>query len=298
MKTQTPLIVSGASGKLGQKVLHTLLDDLQLAPNLLIALTRSPEKLADFAERGVSVRHADFDDPSTLVPAFKGGKRLLLISTDALDVPGKRLEQHRQAIKAAEQADVQHILYTSMPKPEGSALLIAADHELTEKTIQVSNMSHTILRNNWYFENVFLEIHQVLASGTWPSAAGQGKVAQIAHDDAAMAAAYALAADDFENKTLNLTGAKAFTIDEQAELISKVTGKAINVVHVTDEEKVAGMVAAGMPEPLAQVFTSFDTNTRNGGVEEVSQDFTRLTGKEPIAYADWLVSIKGAFEQN
>ena len=294
MSNHYPLVVSGASGKLGQKVVNYLLTVLKVPADQIIALTRTPAKLDEFSAQGVQVRKADFDDAATLETAFAGGKRLLIISTDALDAPGHRLQQHRNAIQAAEKADIAHVLYTSMPKPEGSTLLIAPDHEKTEQAVKASNMSWTILRNNWYFENIFLDIHHILASGTWATAAGQGRIAHLAHDDAALGAATALAVNDFSNKTYTFTGEEAFSTDELAALISTTTGKTINVVHVTDAEKIAGMVAAGLPEPVAQVFESFDTNTRNGGVEDISRDFETLTGRKPMAYRDWLETMKDA----
>lgn len=56
------LLVTGASGKLGQKVLDELLSTLGIPPNNIIATTRTPESLKKYAEQGVEVRFADFDD--------------------------------------------------------------------------------------------------------------------------------------------------------------------------------------------------------------------------------------------
>src|SRR4051812_9522664 len=89
------LLVTGASGQMGHRVIELLLEK---QGGTIIAATRSPEKLADFAQRGVIVRAADFDDPASLAEAFKGVDRLLLISTDAVGVPGLRLQQHRNAV--------------------------------------------------------------------------------------------------------------------------------------------------------------------------------------------------------
>jgi NAD(P)H dehydrogenase (quinone) len=50
------------------------------------------------------------------------------------------------------------------------------------------------------------------------------------------------------------------------------------------------MVSAGLPEPLARVFASFDTNTAAGRVAEVSGDFRRITGREPQRFDDWLAA--------
>ncbi len=51
--------------------------------------------------------------------------RLLLISTDALDRPGRRIAQHRSALEAAVKAGVRHVVYTSLTNP-GPEL---ADHD-------------------------------------------------------------------------------------------------------------------------------------------------------------------------
>lgn len=47
-----------------------------------------------------------------------GADRLLLVSTDAVDFPGRRIEQHRAAIAAAKAAGVEHIIYTSFADPD------------------------------------------------------------------------------------------------------------------------------------------------------------------------------------
>ena len=146
-------LVTGASGHLGQLVITNLLEIHKIPASKIIATTRKPETLAALKAKGVDVRAADFDDTANLVKAFKGATRLLLISTDAMDRPGHRLEQHKNAIAAAEKAGVEHVLYTSLPKPDTSAILFAPDHVGTEKALADSGLQGgTGLRNNWYFE--------------------------------------------------------------------------------------------------------------------------------------------------
>jgi len=107
MNTPTPtLLITGASGQLGGAVVRHLLDTLKIPAERLIVTSRSPDGLADLAARGVTVRAADFDQPGTLAAAFAGADRLLLVSTDALMEPGKRLAQHRAAVQAAVDAGV------------------------------------------------------------------------------------------------------------------------------------------------------------------------------------------------
>ena len=289
------LLVTGAGGQLGQRVLHHLTDTLNIPAGRIAAATRKPDGLAAWAAKGVVVRRADFDEPASLEQAFTGISRLLLISTDALDRPGHRLAQHRAAIGAAAQAGVSHLVYTSMPKPETSAVLFAPDHAGTEAALAASALPEwTVLRNNWYFENLFFSLPSALGSGSWYSAAGEGRIAHIARDDLARAAATALSGAVQGKSTLTLTGAKAYSTAEIAALVAKSTGRPLAVVPVPVEGLVQGMIAHGLPEGLARTFASFDTNTAQGGLADITGDYRALTGVEPQGFEDWLAASKAA----
>jgi NAD(P)H dehydrogenase (quinone) len=289
-------LVTGASGHLGQLVITNLLETHKIPTGKIIATTRKPETLAALKAKGVDVRAADFDDTANLVKAFKGATRLLLISTDAMDREGHRLAQHKNAIAAAEKAGVDHVLYTSMPKPETSAVLFAPDHLGTEKALAASGLAGwTVLRNNWYFENLFYSLPSAIKSGTWYTAAGEGKIAHVAREDLARAAAAALASDEGGKNTYTLTGAQEYTTGEIAKLVSDAVGKPISVVQVPLEGLVQGMVGAGFPEPVARVFASFDTNTAQGGLSGVTSDYKKLTSNDNTPFTSWLARNKQAF---
>ena len=290
-------LVTGASGQLGQRVVHHLLEISGVAAGDIIAASRKPEQLVELAAKGVLVRRVDFDDTASMEAAFAEAEKVLIISTDTLDRPGHRLVQHRAAVAAAEKAGVRHLLYTSMPEPVNSALLFAPDHEGTEAAIEASSIpAWTILRNNWYFENVMMSAGPALASGHWYSAAGDGKVAHISRDDIGRATAAALVAADKEKTVYTLTGSSSYTHREMASLISAAAGKEITVIDVPVEGLVQGMVGAGLPEPVARVFASIDTMVGNGGLAGITGDFKTLTGTEPQSFESWVESQVEAFK--
>lgn len=291
-----PLLVTGAAGQLGRAVIRHLLTTLKVPDGSIIAATRKPEQLKDLAAQGVQVRAADFDDPQSLPAAFAGVGRMLLISTDRLDRPGYRAEQHGRAIAAAEQAGVGHVVYTSMPKPDNSPLLIAPDHARTEAALRDSKLAGwTVLRNHWYFENLLMSLPQILGSGRWFTADEGGASADIARDDLARAAAVVLAGNFSGKRAFTLSGGQALTKAEIARILSEATGKPIEVVQVPLPGLIQGMVGAGLPQPLAEIFASFDTNTAQGRVAEVTGDYQAITGVAPQSFADWVDKTKGAF---
>ncbi|MCW0001963.1 SDR family oxidoreductase [Pararhizobium sp. YC-54] len=286
------LLVTGATGKLGRLVLDELLASGKVAPSDIIATSRDTDKLAGYAAKGVQTRAADFDDAASLDAAFKGADRILIISTDALDQPGKRLRQHLAAVAAAQKAGAKHILYTSMPNPETSVIPFAPDHLGTENAIKATGIAYTILRNGWYMENLFMALPHALSEGKWYSASGAGKLAHIARTDIAKATASALASGSSESATYTLTGEKTHTADEVAVLASKVAGKPLEVIHVTDEQLAGGLKAAGLPDFIIPVVVSFDTNTRKGLIDLVTADAGRLSGQKLTALDDFLAASK------
>ncbi|KSV76775.1 nucleoside-diphosphate sugar epimerase [Sinorhizobium sp. Sb3] len=285
------LLVTGATGQLGKLVLDQLLGS-GVEPARIIATSRDTAKLADYTAKGVQARVADFDDPASLDKAFAGADRILIISTDALDQPGKRLKQHLAAVAAAEKAGAKHILYTSMPSPETSVIPFAPDHLGTENAIKATGIPYTILRNGWYMENLFMALPHALETGQWYSSSGEGRLAHIGRADAAKAAAAALASAVNESRTYTLTGGELRSTDEIAALVAKATGKPLDVVHISDEALAGGLKGAGLPDFLIPIVVSFDANTRGGHINMVTNDVTSLTGATPVKLGAFLEASK------
>ncbi len=288
------ILVTGAAGQLGQLVVHHLIESYKVAPASIIAATRSPEKLASLAAKGVQTRKADFDDAAGLETAFAGVDRLLIISTDALDTPGKRLVQHTAAVAAAIKAKVKHITYTSMPAPDDSLVTFAPDHLGTENAIKDSGIPYTIVRDAWYHDNYLHSMPHNLQAGKWFTSAGDGKLATISRDDCARAIASVLAAGISASAIYTLTGKQSLTPKEIAAIATEATGKPLEVVAVTDEQLGQGMRGAGLPGFVADMLVSADANTRAGKFDIVTDDFTRLTGKQPQSLKDYFIANKAA----
>ncbi|MBB2753531.1 UNVERIFIED_ORG: NAD(P)H dehydrogenase (quinone) [Rhizobium aethiopicum] len=290
------ILVTGAAGQLGQRVIHHLIETYKIAPGTIVAATRSPEKLADLANKGVLTRKADFDDTAGLEKAFVGVDRLLIISTDALDIPGKRLAQHQAAVAAAVKAGVKHIAYTSMPSPDDSLVTFAPDHLGSESAIKASGIAHTIIRDAWYHDNYMHSMPHNLQGGKWYSATGVGKVSTISRDDCALAIAAALASGTSESATYTLTGAASLNNRQIAAIISDVAGKPLEVVDVNDEQLGQGMRGAGLPGFVADMLVSADANIRAGKFDILTGDFTKLTGKQPQSLKEFFVEHKAALD--
>lgn len=290
--TQSPtLIVTGAGGHLGRQVVDFL---LAAKAGPIVATTRNPDKLGDLAARGVTVRRADFDDPATLAPAFAGGDRLLLISTDELAQPGRRLAQQRAAVAAAEAAGISHVVYTSViaahPTPQSS---LSDDHFWTEQALAASAMTWTILRNNLYADLLLHGLPHAIATGQHFTAAGQGGRAYVTREDCARAAAAALHKAE-GRRIYDITGPAAVTQDEVAALAARITGRPVAHVALLPEALRPGLAGAGLPPFMVDVLIDFDTETAQGYFAVTTSAVQDLTGQAPTAVADFLQAHRDA----
>ncbi|MBV8629964.1 MAG: SDR family oxidoreductase [Silvibacterium sp.] len=287
------LLVTGAAGHLGRRVIEHLIER-KAGP--IIATTRDTSKIADLATRGVEVRMADFDKPETLVTAFAGADRMLMISTDAISAPGRRLAQHKTAVAAAERAGVKHIVYTSFPAPRpNSDSVIEDDHFWTEQAIAASSLSWTFMRHGLYTDGLARFLQRALQTGTWATATQNRPRHYVTRDDCARADAAALASGDTSKRIYEITGPAAPTPAEVAAIVSDVIGRQVAHVNVPADVLRSGMEGAGLPPTVVGAMIGFDIATALGFHAIVTPAVEELTGRAPASVRDFVTANKAAF---
>lgn len=288
------LVVTGASGQLGRRVVELLLEK---PAGQVVAVTRTPDKLKDLGQRGATVRSGDFNDPASLDKAFAGADRLLLISTDAIGPGGVRLKQHLNAVDAAVRAGIKHVVYTSMPNPDpDSPIFFAPDHRGTEEALAKSPLSWTVHRDNWYTETMIAlgTLPRAVASGQLVAAAGDGGAAYVTREDCARAAAASLASSNTTSRTLNITGPAVVGYAELARIVSEITGRAVTYVPVEPEAMKAALISQGIPELFAGLIVGSDVAKAKGKMGPATSDYFELTGRQPTSVAAYLATQRAA----
>lgn len=277
------LVITGAGGHLGRRAAELLVD--QRDPSTVVLVSRRPEDLADLAARGAQTRFGDFDDPSSLVGAFAGGERLLLISTDAI---GRRVGQHVNAIDAAAAAGVRAVAYTSLPNPtQENPALVATDHRETEAALTASGLEWTFLRNALYGEYRTDEARAALASGTLHHNQGTGRTAYVSREDcAAVAAAWLAAGPEHAGRSYDITGPDLLGADDLARIYAAAGGSPVTARDADDATFASGLQAAGLPEQVAGLLASFGAAIRDGHLDQRSEAVQELTGRAPRTVAD------------
>ena len=281
-------LLTGATGELGTYALHYLKEQVALTD--IVALARTEEKAAQLREQGVEVRMGDFGDYPSLLEAFKGIDRLLFISSQ----PGaavSRVEQHTNVVKAAKETGISFVAYTSFPKSPQSQSPLAQDHILTERLISEANITHTFLRNNWYLENEKDTLNAAVAGYPFTYSAGEGKTGWALKREYAEAAINVLTEKVATPEVLELTG-KPITYAALADALKIASGKAFEVIEMTDADYQTALISNGIPEAVVGFILMIQNDIRNGQLDVSSDDFEKTLGKPltPIVTAlkEWL----------
>ncbi len=276
------IVVTGATGHLGRLTVEALLRRGVQAEQIT-ATGRRTETLADLQMKGVTVRRADFGDPASLREAFAGADRLLLVSSSEV---GQRVQQHANAVRAAGDAGVSLIAYTSIPKADTSSLLLAQEHRATEVLLAQSGIPHALLRNSWYMNLYTAQLPVYLEHGV-VGAAGQGRVSAALRADYAEAAAAVLTEEGHAGGTYEL-GGPGFTMPELAQAVSETTGQSVTYTDLPVEQYTQVLLDAGLPGPVATMFADGDRGVAEGELHVDTADLEKLLGRPATSLADAL----------
>lgn len=282
------ILVTGASGQLGRLVIETLLEST--AANQIVAAVRSPEKVSDLAERGVTIRHLDYSQPETIKPALAGVKKLLLISSSEI---GSRLQQHINVINAAKETDVELFVYTSVLRADTSTLNLAVEHRETEAALAASGLPYTLLRNGWYSENYTQGIGQSLQLGGMIGCAGDGKFSMATRADYAEAAAAVLLSEGQAGQVYELAGDEGITLTQFAAKLGELAGKTIGYQNMPEAAFAEILTGAGLPAPLVSILAQSETSAAQGELYDDSKTLSKLIGRPTTSLSD---SIQAALD--
>ncbi|MFJ9371853.1 SDR family oxidoreductase [Streptomyces sp. NPDC101455] len=282
------IVVTGATGHLGRHVVEQLLE--KVPADRITAVVRTPEKAADFAERGVKIVVADYNAPETYDTVFAAGDKVLLVSGNEFEKG--RVGQHKVVIEAAKAAGVALLAYTSAPGPLSAAL--ADDHRGTEEALLACGVPYALLRNGWYNENYTENLAPVLEHNAVVAAAGDGRVSSASRADYAAAAVAVLTGEGHENQTYELGGDEAWSFAEYAAELSRQTGKEIAYNNVPGETLIGILTGAGLPEAFAAILAGVDASIAQGQLVVSSGDLSRLSGRPTTPISEAIaVALKG-----
>lgn len=285
------ILITGASGNFGKTTIDFLLKK-GIAANTISALVRDEAKGADLKAKGINIKIGEYDNYESLVAAFMGIDKLVLVSgTDIVN----RGKQHKNAVKAAKEAGVKHILYTSFERKnetETSPIaFLAQSHIDTDNAIKASGMKYTIFRNNLYLDVLPMFLgEQVLETGIF-FPAGETKSAFVLRSDLAEATANVLTSEGHENKEYAMNNVENYSFQEVADVLGKIANKKIDYINPDADVYTDALSKAGVPAEYIGMFAGFAEAIKQGEFYSSKTDLENLLGRKPTSLEDFLKQV-------
>ena len=261
------LAITGATGRLGGRVARLL------GPDVSRLVVRDPAR-APRIDGDPQVVAGVYGDEAAMRTALDGVDVLLLVSGSESPT---RLEEHRTAVRAAAEAGVRHVVYTSFDgAAEDATFTLGRDHWHTEQAIRESGMGFTFLRDSFYVDFFPLFADE---SGVIRGPAGSGRVAAVARDDVADVAVEVLREPAaHEGATHVLTGPEPLSFAGAAARMTAALGRPFSYEEETLEEAYDSRRALTSEQWQLDAWVSTYTAIASDRLAQVSDDVPRLTG--------------------
>ncbi len=279
------ILITAANGHLGQEIVAALLKKTKASE--LVAAARNPEKLTETAAQGIKCRMADYDEPDSLNAAFRGIKTLILIPSRA--PKDQRIQQHRNAIREAENASVDTIVFVSfIDAREHSPLTYAQIFADTEKVLSQSSLSWTIVRMPLYTDSMLEWLPKSLETGVLSESAGDGQMNFLTRADLAESIAVVATEGGHAGKTYELTGPEALSNYDLVDLASEIYEKPMFYDDLSPDEYYQHLKKRGMPEYLVEGAVGMAAAAKEGTFERITDHVQALTGHPPESVKSFL----------
>ena len=285
------ILVTGATGHFGKATIDFLLEK-GVSAGTIAAFVRDESKATALKEKGIILRKGDYDDYASLVTAFRGVDKLLLVSGSDI---ANRAKQQENAVNAAREAGVKHIVYTSFVRKnetETSPIaFVGKSHIATDKLIKASGIPYTLMLNGLYADVLPMFFgDKVLETGIFLPA-GEGKAAYTTRQDMAEAAAVILTSADHKNKEYVITAPVNYSLHEAAALLTEVTGKKVSYSKPSATIYTETLTKAGVPGEYIGMFAGFSEAISQGEFETTGGDLEKLLGRKPASLKKYFESV-------
>lgn len=222
-----PILVTGATGRLGRLVVERLVALKQPVR----VFTRRPEAARELFGSAVQIAVGEFADRTSLEAAVGGTERLLLLSPISTTLA----EDQIAVASAAATAGVRRIVKISGSnwtiEPPGSSISGDA-HAAVERHLGKLPLERVSLRPNaWMQVSLANTIRQVLAGNPVFAANPDAGIGYIDARDIADVAVHQLLAEKPAGETLNLTGPDVVTARQIAGLLSAALKRPVAAIE-------------------------------------------------------------------
>jgi uncharacterized protein YbjT (DUF2867 family) len=281
------ILVTGATGNVGSYAVEEL---LKLGEQVVGGSTDCQKIRNKFHDR-VEAVHLDFTKESTYKEALRNVDRVFLMRPPHLGKP----EDMYPFVDAMKNQGIKLVSFLSLMGVEKNTI---PPHHKIEKYIEAIGVPYAHIRPGFFMQNLsgihsveIREKNQIFVP------AGNSKTSFIDAADIGIAIATLLHEPErYQNTAHTLTGPEALDYFQIAEILSRVTGKKITYAKPGYLKYRSYYINnRGLDKAYVNVTVALYFMTRMGTAKAVTDDFVKLTGRNPRSFEDFAKANIGSF---
>jgi len=284
---ERPVLVTGATGRIGRTVVAHLLD----AGVPVRALTRRPD--AAGLPAAVEIAAGDLGVPDSLDAALRGVGSVFLLWTappaTAAEVIGRLASKASRVVFLSSPHQTPHPFFQ---QPNSMAVL----HADIERLIASSGVPSTILRPGMLASNAQFWWSEMIRDGgvvRWPY--GAAETAPIDERDIGAVAARSLYEDGHAGGDYVLTGPESLSQAEQVNIIGEAIGRPIRF-HELSPDEFRRETAGRWPRPIVEMLLAAWGATI-GHPAFVTSTVADVVGSPAVPFRRWATDHTAAFRR-
>lgn len=223
----------------------------------------------------------DWNDPSTFTAALKGMDRAYIVYSPDLAVPGAK-----KAIKSLTEVALKEGL-------EKVVLLSGKgekEAEACEQIVAESGLNYTIVRASWFNQN-FSEsfLLEPILAGHVALPMPEARIPFVDADDIAEVVTTVLVDDNYNGRTITVTGPERLTFRDVVNMIAEGAGKTIEFQAISLEAFAEGLRAVGLPDDYVWLFEYlFREVLGNDENQAISNGVDMVLGRKATPFQEYV----------
>lgn len=280
MELTKPILITGASGKTGRRVVAAI----ARKGGIVRAFVRRPEAGASLMQAGAAeIAVGDLNDHASLRRAMTGAGQVLHICPP---MHPKEDAIARSMIEFAGELSIDRFVLYSVLHP----LLADVPHHdrkmQAERALVDSGLNFTILQPSRYMQHLNLIWKAVLATGVHSMPfSTTARFSLVDLSDLAEAAARVMTESGHEGATYQLAGPDALSQNDIARILTQVLSRPIRAVAKPLEDFRRDATAAGMPTERIETMCKMNAHYDAHGFVGNPNVLRWILGREPTRFA-------------
>ena len=283
------ILITGATGKTGAATAKSLGEKGET----FRALIRNEEKKEGLESLGGEVVIGSIENTEVVNQSMQGVKTVLVLLPNS----ESQLALEKQLVDSAKQAGVERIVkMSSIEATPDATSPIPKLHLESEEYIKQSGLAWTMIKPNFYMQNLLASAGTIKEQGKIFLPMGDGKTGMIDTTDVGKVLAKVLSEDGHESMNHEITGPEILSFYEVAEIFSQVLGKQVDYVDVPMD---------AYKETLGQFLTNqwhldavidLFKGIAEGGIEDKTDTFSELIEETPKSLSQFLAENSFIFK--